>query len=145
MSRHPIDFVTVHLPRACDVRLGWHAAFAQLRGHDLDIVGRHREFRGDLFMRPMQSHAVAAEHPDPQRRVMTSTDGAGQVLTRRLTRLALIPLACGVGLVSTLLGDVGSAAVGTAHTLRPAELPDGVETLRVIQEILNVQYHVSRS
>ena len=39
MSRHHRDFVTLHLSRACDVRLVWHDAFAQLRGPDLDLVG----------------------------------------------------------------------------------------------------------
>jgi hypothetical protein len=48
---------------------------------------------------------------------MTSKDGTGQVVELRLTRLALIPLSRRLGLVSTLFGDVGSAAVGTDHTI----------------------------
>jgi hypothetical protein len=145
MSRHQRDFVTLHLSRACDVRLVWHDAFAPLRGPELDLVGMHLEFLGDVCMRQIQSHQGEAEHPDPQRLVMSSTDGAGQVVELRLTRLALLPLSCGLGLVSTLFGNLGSAAVGTDHPLRPAELPDGVETLRVIHEILDVQDHVSVS
>ena len=145
MSRHHIDFITLHLPREGDVRLVLYDAFAQLRGHDLDSVGMHIEFLGDWFIRQMQSHEVEAENPHPQRLVMTSQDGTGQVVELRLTRLALLPLSCGLGLVSTLFGHLGSAAVGTDHRLRPVELPDGVETLRVIQEILDVQDHVSVS
>ena len=117
MSRHHIDFITLHLPRECDLRLVLYDAFAQLRGHELDIVGMHIEFLGDLFIRQIQSHEVEAEKPDPQRLVMTGKDGTGQVVELRLTRLALIPLSRRLGLVSTLFGDVGSAAVGTAHTI----------------------------
>jgi hypothetical protein len=35
--------------------------------------------------------------------------------------------------------------VATGHPLRPTELPDGVETLRLIHERLEVQDHVSVS
>jgi hypothetical protein len=143
MSRHHIDFITLHLPRAGDVRRVWYDAFAPLRGHALDIVGMHIEFLGDVCMRQLQTHAVEAENPAPPRLVMTSHDGAGQVVEFRLTRLALIPLSRRLGRVSPLCGDVGSTAVRTDHTIGPAELPDGVETLRVINEILEVQYHVS--
>jgi hypothetical protein len=117
MSRHHRDVVTLHLPREGDVRLVLYEAFAQLRGHALDIVGRPSECLGDVFMRPMQSPEVEAAHPAPQRRVMTSTDGAGQGVELRLTRLALLPLSRRLGLVSPLCGDVGRAAVGTDHTL----------------------------
>lgn len=117
MSRHHIDFVTLHLPREGEVRLVLYDAFAQLRGHDLDIVGMHIEFLSDLFIRQLQTHEVEAENPDPQRLVMTSKDGAGQVVEFRLTRLALLPLSRRLGLVSPLFGDVGSTAVGTDHTI----------------------------
>ena len=117
MSRHHSDCVTRHLPREGDVRLVLYEAFAPRRGHDLDIVGRPSECLGDVFIRQMQSPEVEAAHPAPQRRVMTSTDGAGQGVELRLTRLALIPLSRRLGLVSPLCGDVGSAAVGTDHTL----------------------------
>ena len=117
MSRHHLDCITRHLPRACDLRLVWYDACAQLRGHELDLVGRHIEGLGAWCIRQMPSPAGEAEHPDPQRLVMTSQDGTGQVVELRLTRLALIPLSRRWGLVSTLCGDVGSAAVGTDHTI----------------------------
>jgi hypothetical protein len=117
MSRHHRDCIIRDLPRACHTRLVLYDAVAQLRGHDLALVGRHLECLSEVCMRQMQSHAVAAEHPDPQRLVMTSTEGAGQVVACRLTRLALIPLSRRLGGVSTLVGDVGNAAAGTAHTI----------------------------
>ena len=137
LSRHHRDFGTRHLPHACDVRRVWDDACAPRRGHALDLVGRPLECLGAWFMRPLQSPDVAAEHPDPPRLVMTSQEGPGQVVARRLIRLALLPRSCRWGRVATLCGEVGRAAVGPDHTSCPAARPAGVETLRVSHEMLD--------
>ena len=143
LARHPSDFVTRHLPRACDVRRVLDAAVAQLSGQALDLVGRPLECLGEGCLRQMPSPAVEAEHPDPPRLVMTRHDGPGPVVDLRLTRLALIPRSRRWGRVATRLGAVGSAAGGTDHTSGPAALPDGVATLRVLKEMRDVPDQVS--
>jgi hypothetical protein len=145
LSCHPRDVVALHGPRACDVGRAWHEACATRSGPEVDSVGRPSEGLRHGCIRPMQPHAGQAEHPDVPRLVRTGEDGTGQVVERRLTRLALIPLSCGGGLVSARCGDGGRAAVGTRHTRRPPELPDGVNALGLVDERQEVPHAVSGS
>lgn len=45
---------------------------------DSGVVASVSQFLGDLAVRQIQAHDVEAQHPDPQRLVMSGQHGAGQ-------------------------------------------------------------------
>jgi hypothetical protein len=55
--------------------------------------------------------------------------------------MALVALPVGLGVVPTLLGDGGGAALGASHPLRPPHRPDGLEAFGVVDEGLDVEDH----
>ena len=52
----------------------------------------------------------------------------------------LVALPLGLGVVPAVLGDLGGAAPGAPHAVRPAHRPDGLEALGVVDEGLDVDH-----
>ena len=80
MSCHYIDFVAFHFAAERDLRLSLercpHEAEWSSFGH------RHCSIQllSDLFIREIQPHKIEAEHPNPQRLVVTGKDRPGEVV-----------------------------------------------------------------
>src|ERR687886_428395 len=62
-------------------------------GHRLHVRHPEVELLGDLPVREVQAHQVQAQHPDPQRLVVTGQDGAGQVVEAGATPRTAVSLA----------------------------------------------------
>jgi hypothetical protein len=56
----------------------------------------------DLPVRQVEAHEVQAEHPNPQRLMTSSQNGAGQIIKTRLTIRASIPLAMRLSVIVTI-------------------------------------------
>src|SRR5690348_6071996 len=92
----------------------------------------------DLFIREIQSHEVEAQDPDPQWLVMAGEDPPGQVIEEFLTGLPPVALPLGLGRIVTLLRDLRGVTMATGDTLGPAQIADRLETLEVVDEVLDV-------
>jgi hypothetical protein len=64
------------------------------------------EFLGHVRMREVQAHAGQAQPPDPQRVMLPSKDRVGASVEVAAPGLAQGALTLGLGLVTTLLGDL---------------------------------------
>ena len=94
----------------------------------------------DLFIREIQPHEIEAEDPDPQRLVMASENRAGQIVEEFMTGLALVALSLRLGCIVPQFRDLRRVAMGTGYTLGPAQLADRLETLQVVDEVLDVDH-----
>ena len=80
----------------------------------MGIVTVQIQLLSDLFIREIQPHKIEAEHPDPQRLVVTGKDRPGEVVEPLSTDGALILLSFRLGFVVPLFRDLGRVAVGQA-------------------------------
>ena len=99
MSCYYIDFVAFHFAAERDLRLSFNDALTKLSGHLLGIVTVQIQLLSDLFIREIQPHKIEAEHPDPQRLVVTGKDRPGEVVEPLSTDGALILLSFRLGFV----------------------------------------------
>lgn len=135
MSCHHIDFVTFDLAAESLHGLALDDPFAELRGHDLGVVGIKIQPLSDLFIRKIQSHEVETENPDPQWLVMAGEDRSGQVVEESLTRETPVTLPFGLGRIVALPGDLSGVAMGTGDTLSLAQLSNRLKALAVVDEV----------
>ena len=139
-----IDFVDLDLalqPRSRD--LGDQTA-AQLVRHDLHVACIEVEFLGDLLVRQVQAHKIEAQDPDPQRLVMAGKDRAGEIIEARQAGCAPVALAFALPIVMAMACNLLTMALRAAHALGPAQTPDRVEALGLIDQGLEVDQAVHR-
>ena len=92
MPGHDVHLVALDLAVELDLGLAHDDPLAELRGHDLGVVGVDTQLLGDLLVGEVQPHEVQAQHPDPQRLVMPGEDRPGQVVEPRPAGVAAISL-----------------------------------------------------
>jgi len=93
---------------------------AQLTRHLMHVRLVEIEFLGHLSIREVQAHEVQAQHPDPKRLMMTSKDRVGSIVEVAATGLAQVALTLGLGVVTTLFGDLRAVTGWTTDTVWPA-------------------------
>ena len=71
---------------------------------------------------------------------MPGEDGVGQVIEAFAAVLALVSLAVGLGVVATILDDRSGTAGRTGDAVGPTHVADGLETLGIVEEILDVHH-----
>jgi hypothetical protein len=107
---------------------------AQLFGHLLCVRLTQVQLVSDLPVRQVEAHEVEAEHPNPQRLMTSSQNGAGQIIKTRLTIRASIPLAMRLSLIVTIPSHRGTVAMGTADAGRPAMLANQLVTFGIVDQ-----------
>ena len=112
MSCHYIDFVAFHFAAERDLRLSFNDALTKLSGHLLGIVTVQIQLLSDLFIREIQPHKIEAEHPDPQRLVVTGKDRPGEVVEPLSADGALILLSFRLGFVAPCFVTWGESQWG---------------------------------
>src|SRR5262245_46257866 len=141
MSGDDVDLVTLDLTVERNRRPPLTNAFAELRGHPQSVIGIEVQLLGDLLVRQVQSHEVQAENPDPQRLVVACEDGFGQIVEATTAGRAFVTLAVRLGVVVALSDDVSRFTVRAADAIGPAQIPDHLVALRVVDQRSNVQSH----
>lgn len=111
---------------------------AQLFAHRLNVRDAQIQFLGDLLVRHVQAHEVQAQHPDPQRLVMSGQNGPGQIVEAGSAGRASVALPMPLRLIMAITGDRCAAAVRAADALRPTVLPHQREALRIVQQARQV-------
>jgi hypothetical protein len=102
--------------------------------------GSRSKFLGDLLVREVQPHEVEDQHPDLERLVVAGEDGVGQVVEAAGAGSALVALSLRLGVIPALLDDVGRIAIGAADALGPAEVPDDLEALGIVDDRLDIEH-----
>src|SRR3954468_837349 len=84
--------------------------------------------------REVQTHKVEAEHPHPQRLMVSGQHCPGEVVETPGARLAPIALPMRLGVIAPVADHRIAAAAGTAYTLAPALLAYQREALGIVQQ-----------
>jgi hypothetical protein len=139
MPGNHIDLVTFDLPRELSRRLAGDDPLAELLCHVLRIARMHIQLMRDLAVRKIQSHKIEAQNPNLQRLMMPFEERAGEVIEVPVADSTPIALPLGLGVVPTMFGHRIGSTMRTAHPLGPAHLTNGLETLGIVNECLDIQ------
>ena len=104
----------------------------------LHITAIQGQFVGNLLIRQIQSHEVQTQYPHFQRLMMSGKNSVRQIIKASVTVMTLITLTGGFGIIKALLDDLYGHTRGTRDALWPAELADGLITLHIIDETLDI-------
>jgi len=115
--------------------------FTQLSRHLLHITAIERQFVCNLVVRQIESHIIEAQDPDFQWLMMSGKYGVGQIIKACVTTVTRIALTSGFRVIKATLDDVLRRTRGTRDAIRPAQLADGLITLDIIDETLDVDLH----
>ena len=137
------DLVTCDRAGSGRGRLLGDPALAPLTRQLLPVRRVELEFRGHVRMREGQAHAVQAPHPDPQRWMMTSNDRVGSIVAVAATGRAQVALPRGLGVVTTVCGDLRAVTGGTPDAVWPAEGTDGLKACGLVDACLHGYHRVS--
>src|SRR3954468_22582811 len=129
-----IHFVNLHLSTQGSGRSPGDNSVAQLFGHLLCVRLTQVQLVSDLPVRQVEAHEVQAEHPNPQRLMTSSQNGAGQIIKTRLTIRASIPLAMRLSVIVTITSHRGTVAMGTADAVWPAMLANQLVTFGIVDQ-----------
>src|SRR5215471_10164804 len=113
----------------------------QLCRHLLHITAIERQFLSNLLVRQVESHKIQTQDPDFQRLMMSSKNRVGQIIKACVTVVTLIALTRGFRVIKATLDDVCRLTRGARDAIWPAQLADGLITLDIINELLDIDLH----
>jgi hypothetical protein len=105
------------------------------------ITAIQGQFVGNLIVGQVQSHEVEAQDPHLQGLMMASKDGVGQIIKACVAVVTLIALTGGFRVIKTALDDMLGLTRRAVNALWPAQFTNGLITLCIIDEILDVDLH----
>src|SRR5215210_1413990 len=131
---HHVNLIDLHLTLQPGCWDFGHEATAQMFRHRLHVGRAQAQLQGDLPVREVQAHEVEAQHPHPQRLMVSGQRRAGEVVKAPGARLAPIALPVRLRVVAPVADHPITATPGTAHALRPTMLAHQREAFGVIQQ-----------
>ena len=136
MTRHDIDFITLHFSPEHRTGLALDNAGAQLARHLLHIILVQVQFLGDLLIRKVESHQIQTQHPGPQRLMVAREDGPRQIIKVAATTPTLVALALGLRLIASASGHLRGVTMRATDALWPAHLAHCFVALNIIHQIV---------
>src|SRR6266566_2324370 len=94
-----------------------------------------------LLIREIQAHEIEAQDPHLQGLMMAGKDGVSQIIKASVTVVTLIALTSGFRVIKAALDNVLGLTRWTCYTIWPAQLADGLITLHLIDQMLDVDRH----
>jgi hypothetical protein len=140
MASDDIEFVALNLTAQLWLPFAGNDASTQLHGHLVDFTRRKVELLCDLFLGEIQPHQIEAEHPDPQRSVVSGENRPGQIIEIPAALTAVIPLTGALSVIAPAFLYVPGLTVRTLHPVGPAHLADGLITLVIINQLLQADH-----
>jgi hypothetical protein len=116
-------------------------ALAEFRGYSLSLPLRQTQLGSDLLVRQVQAHQIRAQHPNPQRLVVSCENSIGKIIETTITITATIPLAANFARVVAILDDLTACAMRAANSLRPSQLTHHFIAFRIIDQPSNRNSH----
>jgi hypothetical protein len=95
----------------------------------------------NLLIREIQAHEIQTQYPDFQRLMMSRKNRVRQVIKVPITVMTLITLTGGFRVIKAALDDLLGFTRWTCNTVWPAQLANGLITLNLIDQILDVDLH----
>src|SRR3954449_3928367 len=134
VAGHDVNLIDLHLTLQPGCWDFGHEATAQMFRHGLHVGWAQAQLQGDLPVREVQAHEVEAQHPHPQRPMVSGQRRAGEVVKAPGAGLTAIALPMRLGVVAPVADYPITAAPGTAHALGPAKLAHQREALGIVQQ-----------
>jgi len=107
--------------------------------HTLGVVFVEPQCLGDRAIGQIQAHEIQAHHPDPQGLMVAGEDGPTQLIEPAPAVGAAVLLPFGLRRIPTLPADRRRGAVDAAHASRPTQGTDSLETVGIVNEVLDVE------
>jgi hypothetical protein len=92
-------------------------------------------------MRQMQAHAIQTQYPHFQRLMVTGKNRVGYIIKACIAVLTRRALTGGLRIITTALDDLCGCTSGARDALWPASYVDGLLTLHILDEMLDVDVH----
>src|SRR3712207_1924169 len=89
----------------------------------------------------MQSHKIQTQYPDFARLMMARKNGVRQIIKASVTAMTLITLTSRFAIITTTLDDFFGLTRGADNTVGPAQVADGLITLHLIDQFLDIDLH----
>src|SRR4051812_5375304 len=134
VAGHHVTLIDLHLTLQPSCWDFGHEATAQMFRHGLHVGRAQAQLQGDLPVREVQAHEVEAQHPHPQRLMVSGQRRAGEVVKAPGAGLTAIALPMRLGVVAPVPDYRTAAAAGAAHALGPAMLAHQREAFGVVQQ-----------
>src|SRR5499427_4877001 len=96
---------------------------------------------GHLLVRHVESHEIQTQDPDFQRLMMSGKNRVSQIIKALVTVVTLIALTSGCRIIKAALDEVLRRTRGTGDTIWPTQLPHGLITLDVIDQVRDIDLH----
>jgi hypothetical protein len=136
---HDINFADLDLTCQFGSRCLRRQTVTSMPTHRLHLRGGQIKLRGDRKVREVQSRQVKAQHPHPQRLVMTGQHRIRQIVGPSMTGLAETARPVRLGLVTAMADNRRTVAAGTTHILPPTMLAHRIKAPGIVQNRREVE------
>src|SRR6266446_2443777 len=113
----------------------------QLSRHLIRITLIDRQLVCHLLIGQIQPHEIQTQYPHLQRLMMSGKDGVSQIIKAFVTVVTLIALTGRLRVIKAALDDLVGLTRWAGDTIWPAQLTDGLITLDIIDEMLDIDLH----
>jgi hypothetical protein len=113
----------------------------QLSRHLIRITLIDRQLAGNLLVGQVESHKIQTQAPHFQRLMMSGKDRVSQIIKAFVTVVTLIALTGGFRIIKAAPDHTLRLTRGTLDTIGPLQIANGLITLHIIDEILDVDLH----
>src|SRR4051794_39420424 len=134
VAGHPVNLIDLHLTLQPGCWDFGHEATAQMFRHRLHVGRAQAQLQGDLPVREVQAHEGEAQHPHPQRLMVSGQRRAGEVVKAPGAGLTAIALPMRLRVVAPVPDNREAVTPRTTHAIGPAMLAHQGEALGVVQK-----------
>src|SRR4051812_32080198 len=134
VAGHHVNLIDLHLTLQPGCWDFGHEATAQLFRHRLHVGRAQPQLQGDLPVREVQPHEVEAQHPPPQRLMVSGQHCAGEVVEAPGAGLTAIALPSALRVVTPVPDNREAVTPRTTYAIGPAMLAHQGEALGVVQK-----------
>src|SRR5262249_4218153 len=122
-------------------RTVFYNSLTQLRRHLIHIPLMNRQLVCNVLVRQVASHKIQTPYPHFQRLMLAGKDGVGHIIKALVTVVTRIALTGGIRVITATLDDLLRRTRGARNAVWPAQLAEGLITLHLIDEMLEVDLH----
>jgi hypothetical protein len=137
-GRH-LNFVGFHLATQGNRRF-FHDTFAKVCGHGVGFIDRQVYFDGDLLIGEVQTHQVQMHHSGAEGQMPALENGARQMIKLGITGQALVPLPITIAVKMSPFEDLFGVTLEALDVFLPAQVTDDLVTLRIINQLFQVDH-----
>src|SRR5215467_5660479 len=119
----------------------FYYATTQRSRHLIGITLMDGQLVGNLLVRQVQSHEIQTQDPDFQRLMMSGKNSVSKIIEACVAVVTLIALTSGFRIIKAALDDMLRRTRWTGDAIWPTQLPHGLITLDVIDQVCDIDLH----